>query len=122
MCGLCHNAQLWKTYQAHAPMWLPDDLFSCSDEVCFFLLPTDPASFFVDNLCLVPFCVIHSKCEMCSSILDFDVSPVFMLQLCVMVNMQFLDSCISFLDLVLVTMLHVCDLNAVHITPLLQIL
>lgn len=59
---------------------------------------------------------------MCSSILDFDVSPIFTLHLCVMVNMQFLDSCISFLALVLVTMLHVCDLNAVHITPLFQIL
>jgi len=73
--------------------------------------------------CPIVFCVIHSKCEMCSSILDFDVSPVFMLHLCVMVNMRFLDSCISFLDLVPITMLHVvCDLNAVHITPLLQIL
>jgi hypothetical protein len=41
---------------------------------------------------------------MCSSILDFDVSPIFMLHLCVMVNMQLLDSCISFLDLVIVTM------------------
>lgn len=73
--------------------------------------------------CPIVFCVIHSKCEVCSSILDFGVSPIFMLYLCVMVNMQFLDSFISFLDLVLVTMLHVvCDLNAVHITPLFQIL
>jgi hypothetical protein len=72
--------------------------------------------------CPIAFCVTHSKCEMCSSILDFDVSPIFMLHLCVMVNMLFLDSCISFLDLVLVTMLHVvCVLSAVHITPLLQV-
>jgi hypothetical protein len=60
---------------------------------------------------------------MCSSILDFDVSPIFMLRFYVMVNMQFFDSCISFPHLVLVIMSHViCDLNAVHITPLLQIL
>lgn len=78
----------------------------------------------MDNLsCPVVFCVIHSRCEMCSSFLDFDVSPIFMLHLCVMLYMQFFYSCISVLDLVLVTMLHdVCGLNAVHITPLLQVL
>lgn len=71
--------------------------------------------------CPIVFCVIHSKSAICSSILDFNA--IFMLHLCVMVNMQFLDFCISFLDLILVTMLHVvCDLNAVHITPLFQIL
>jgi len=54
MCGLFHNAQLWKPYEAHAQMWLSDDLFSCSDEICFFLFPNVPAFFFVDNLCHVP--------------------------------------------------------------------
>jgi hypothetical protein len=37
--------------------------------------------------CPVVFCVIHSRCEMCSSGLDFDVSPI-MLHLCVMLYMQ----------------------------------
>lgn len=107
MCGLFHNAQLWKPYQAHAQMWLPDDLFSSDDEICFFVLPNVPVFFFVDNLYLVPLYSVLFILSVRCVLLDFDVSPIFMLHLCVMVNMQFFDSCISFLDLVLVTMLHV---------------
>ena len=104
-----------------------DWVMTCSHvlvkSVSFCFLMFQHSSLWIILSCPIVFCVIHSRCQMCSSVLDFDASPIFMLHLCVMLNMQFFDSCISFLDLALVTTLHdVCDLNAVHIASLLLIL